>query len=123
MKATTIALIASAGVFATASAFAEHHKGDDTMDVNAKIEAAFAKVDANADGNISSEEYLAYKAAEAEKAWAEYATAAGDDGLVSLDEAKAHHAAKMAKKEAMMADDGKEMMDHGDKEMKDMKDE
>ncbi len=101
MKKTTLALIAGAGALAAASAFAEHHEKKEGYDWEAKLEAKHAEVDANGDGNVSGEEFLAYKKAEAEKEWAKWAEVAGDDGVVSLDEAKAHHAAKMAEKEAM----------------------
>ncbi|WDI32016.1 hypothetical protein PUV54_02280 [Hyphococcus flavus] len=101
MKKTTFALIAGASALAAASAFAEHHEKKGEMDWEAKLEAKFAEVDANGDGNVSGEEYLAYKRAEAEKEWTKWAEAAGDDGMVSLDEAKAHHEAKMAEKAAM----------------------
>lgn len=96
----TFALIAGASVLAAAAAVAEHHEKKEGYDWEAKLEAKFAEVDANGDGNVSADEYLAYKRAEAEKEWAKWAEAAGDDGMVSLDEAKAHHEAKMADKEA-----------------------
>lgn len=101
MKKTTIALITGASALAAVSAFAEHHEKSGDMDWEAKLEAKFAEVDANGDGNVSGEEFLAYKRAQAEKEWAKWAEAAGEDGMVSLEEAKAHHEAKMAEKEAM----------------------
>ncbi len=92
--------VAGVGLFAAGAALAEHHghgKGASEKggyDWEAKMEAHFAEVDANGDGNISSEEYLAYKRAKAEKAWAKHDL--GDDGMLSLEEAKAHHEAKRA---------------------------
>lgn len=101
MKTTTIALIAGAGALAAASALAEHHeKKEGDHDWEAKVEEKFSAVDANGDGNVSGEEFLAYKQAKAEEEWAMWAEAAGDDGQVSLEEAKAHHKAmKEEKKE------------------------
>lgn len=100
MKTTTIALIAGAGALAAASALAEHHekKMEGDHDWEAKFEEKFNAVDANGDGNVSGEEFLAYKQAKAEEEWAKWAEAAGDDGAVSLEEAKAHHKAMKEEK-------------------------
>lgn len=97
MKKSVLAIVTGLGALAAASAFANHHEGKKEGEHNweAKLSEKFSKVDANNDGNISSEEYMAYKQAEAEKEWAKWATAAGDDGMVSLEEAKAHHMAMM----------------------------
>ncbi|WP_425407839.1 hypothetical protein [Hyphococcus sp.] len=105
MNKTVFSLIAGAGALAASSAIAGHHE-EGKMDHEAKLEAKFAEVDANGDGNVSSEEYMAYKTAEAESEWAKWAESAGDDGMVSLEEAKAHQAAMMAEKEAMKKKDG-----------------
>ncbi|NOX96242.1 MAG: hypothetical protein GXP04_14455 [Alphaproteobacteria bacterium] len=109
MKTSTIALIAFAGVFATASAFAHNHegKGEMKMDMAAKADAHFAEVDADGDGSITEAEFLAYKMAKAKAAFAEIA---GEDGVISADEAKAHHAAKMEKHKAMMEEHGQHGM-------------
>jgi len=117
MKTSTIALIAFAGVFATASAFAHSHEGKDgmKMDMAARAEAHFAEVDADGDGSITEAEFLEYRMAKAKAAFAEMA---GEDGVISLDEAQAHHAAKMAKHKAMMKEHKGMMEDHGDHEMK-----
>lgn len=102
MKTTTIALLAGAGALAAVSALANHHEGDKKKDGDydreAKFEEKFNKVDANGDGTVTGEEFLAYKQAEAEEEWAKWAEAAGDDGAVSLEEAKAHHKAMKEKK-------------------------
>lgn len=113
MKTTTIALIAGAGMFAAASALANHHEGkkDGDHDWEAKFEEKFNKVDANGDGNVTGEEFLAYKQAKAEEEWAEMAEAAGDDGAFSLEEAKAHHKAMKEKKKEKMKEMHDEMKD------------
>jgi len=79
--------------------------------MQAKAEDHFKAVDADADGAITEAELLAFVTA---KAKTEFASMAGDDGVVSLDEMKAHHEARH---EEMMndpagMDHGK--MDHGD---------
>jgi hypothetical protein len=105
MNKTTLSLLAGFGALAAATAFANPDKKEDA-DWDAKIAAHFAEVDANADGNVSGEEFLAYKAAEAEKHWAKMAEGAGDDGLISLDEMKALHKAKMDAKAAKKEEHG-----------------
>ena len=108
MNKRTLALFAGASALAAASAFANHHEKKGEGDADAKLAAHFAEIDANGDGNISGDEFLAYKAAQAEKHWAKMAEGAGDDGLISLAEMKAMH---KAKKEKM--DEKKE--GHGDR--------
>lgn len=110
MKTTAFALFAGAAALAGASALANHHGDKGAKDWEAKLETKFAAVDANGDGNVSGEEFLAHKRAEAEAEWEKWAEAAGDDGVVSLDEAKAHYEAKMAEKKDEMKD-----MEHMDK--------
>ena len=83
MKKSVFVLIAGASAFAAASAFAGHHgEKKDGYDWEAKMAEKFAAIDTDASGNISGEEYLAYKRAEAEKSWAEHEL--GDDGELSL---------------------------------------
>ncbi len=97
MNKMIFAAVAGVGLLAAGAALAKHHgHGKGGNDWEAKMEAHFAEVDANGDGNISSEEYHAYKRAKAEKSWAKHDL--GDDGMLSLEEAKAHHEAMMAKK-------------------------
>ncbi len=111
MKKSTIALIAGASALAAASAFASGHgKKEGDYDWEAKVEEHFNAVDANNDGQVSGEEYLAYKRAKAEESWEKMADAMGDDGMLSLEEAKAHHKAKKEKMKAKM----KEKMDKGE---------
>jgi hypothetical protein len=98
-KTTTFALIAGASALAAASAFAEHHEKKEGMDWEAKLEAKFAEVDANGDGSVTADEFRTYKLEQAEKEWAAW-TEGDADGMVSLEEAKAHHKAKMAEKAA-----------------------
>ena len=115
MKKTAFVLIAGATAFAAASAFAGHHEGkkEDHMEkMTAKLEAKFAKVDADGNGQITRDEFMAYKMAEAEEAWNAHGEYIGDDEQVSLEEAKAYHMAKMADHKAMMEEH------HGKKEDK-----
>ena len=106
MNKTTLSLFAGFAALAAASAFANHHEKKSDGDWDDKIAAHFAEIDANGDGNISSEEFLAYKAAQAEKHWAKMAEGAGDDGMISLDEMKAMHKAKMDAKAAKKEEHG-----------------
>jgi len=104
-----IALTAAAA-FAATAALAGEKRGDDkgmgmsAEAMDAKVEAHFKEVDANADGQITEQEMVDFVTA---KAKAEFASAAGADGVITLDEAKAHH---NAKHEAMMKKHGS--MDH-----------
>lgn len=99
MKTRTLILIAGASALAVAGAVAGEKKGD--ADWKAELETKFTEIDANSDGNMSGEEFLAYKQAQAEKEWTKWAEVAGDDGLVSLEEAMAHYEAKKAEEQAM----------------------
>ena len=96
MKLKMTTAILGAAAFGAVAAFAGEKKGDGEWE--AKLEAKFAEIDADADGSVSEAEYLAYKAEEAKKSFAEMG---GDDGVVTLDEAKQAYAAKMAEKKAM----------------------
>ncbi len=97
MKAKLIALMTGAAALASGAALAGDKKDGD-YDWEAKVEEKFNKVDGNSDGQITRDEFLAYKAGKAEKEWDEHADAVGDDGQLSLDEAKAAHKARMEKK-------------------------
>lgn len=88
---------AAAAIIAASVAFAGEKKSDDKsmgcmpMDekaMGAKMDAHFKEVDANADSQVTEEELVAFVTAKAKK---EFASMAGDDGVVSLDEMKAHH--------------------------------
>jgi len=105
MKKTIFTLTAGAMALAASAAMAGDDKGkkmsweDKQAKMEAKLEKKFAKVDANGDGTVTSDEYMAYKTAEAEKDWAKWVE--GDaDGAITLDEAKAKQAAHMAEKKA-----------------------
>ena len=98
----SVVIVLAAGLVAAGAAFAGE-KGD----WEAKVEAPFKEVDANADGSVTEDELVAFMTAKAKK---EFASMAGDDGMVSLDKAKAHH---KAKHEEMMKEH--KNMDHGDK--------
>jgi Ca2+-binding EF-hand superfamily protein len=109
--------IAAAAIFAGSAAFAgdkgmdkvgmEH--GMDAKAMDAKVEGHFKQVDANADGQITEQELVDFVTA---KAKAEFASMAGDDGVATLEEVKAHHHAKHDEmmKEHHPMDHGK--MDH-----------
>jgi hypothetical protein len=100
--------LAAAAAFATAAyASGEGKKGAEAEAMDAKVEAHFKDVDADADGRVTEAELIAYMTAKAKK---EFAAASGGDGSMTLDEAKAHH---KAKHEAMMKE---HKMDHGDHE-------
>ncbi len=117
MNIKTIALISGASILAIASSVAIAHetKGEMKMDMAAKADAHFAEVDADGDGSITEAEFLDYKMVKAKAAFAEIA---GEDGAISRDEAKAAHAAKMAKRKAKMKEHKGMMEKHGDHEMK-----
>jgi hypothetical protein len=111
MKISTIALIAGAGLFAAASAFASPDKGKGHMgmDMDKMVESHFAEVDANGDGSVTEAEYLDYKMAKAKE---KFAKMAGDDGVFTLEEAKAAHAAKMEEHKAKMKEHKGKMKEH-----------
>lgn len=102
----SLALVAAAAVIAASGAFAgeksasakpiDHKAMEEKM--NAKMEAHFKEVDANADGSITEQELLDFVTA---KAKADFAAMAGDDGVVNFTEMKARH---HAKHEEMMKD-------------------
>lgn len=74
------------------------------MKMDAKADAHFKEVDANADGKITEKELVNFVTA---KAKAEFAAMSGGDRAATLDEVKAYHKSKHRK---MM----KEMMGDGD---------
>ena len=88
--------ILGVAAFGAVAAIAGQHEGEG--DWEAKLEAKFVTIDTDADGSVTEAEYLDYKMAEAKKTFAEMG---GDDGAVTLDEAKAAYAAQMAEKAAM----------------------
>ncbi|MEK7266518.1 MAG: EF-hand domain-containing protein [Pseudomonadota bacterium] len=106
--------LAVAALVAASAAFAGEKKADDkamgcmAMDeaaMNAKMDAHFKAVDANADGKITEQELVEFVTAKAKK---DFASMAGDDGAASFDEVKAHHHAmheEMMKEHAGMDED------------------
>ena len=105
MKKTIFTLTAAAVALASGAAMAGHH-GDKKMSdeehkakMEAKLAEKFAKVDANGDGSVSADEFMAHKTAEAEKEWAKW-TDGDADGAVTLEEATAKMHARMAEKKA-----------------------
>lgn len=109
MKKIIFILVAGAGALIAANAFAEHHEQKGEGDMDAKMAAHFAELDANGDGNISRKEFLSYKEKQAKAQWAKMAESAGDDGVISMEEMSAIHQAMMQKM-------------HGDHEMHGMGD-
>ena len=108
--------LAAAAAFVATGALAEHHGAKpDEATKTAKMESHFKEVDANGDGQISEQELVEFVTA---KAKADFAAMAGDDGLVSFDEMKAHH---QAKHKMMMKDHAG--MNHGDNAAGDQGDE
>ncbi len=91
----TLAAVGFAGLSA-AGALAGHHEEGDKANWEAEMAEKFAATDANADGAIDIDEYLAKKAEGGEEfdeaeVRTKFAEAAGEDGKLSLDEAKAAH--------------------------------
>ncbi|MEO1252090.1 MAG: hypothetical protein AAFW81_07085 [Pseudomonadota bacterium] len=106
MRKAIITLTAGAAALAMGAAFAGHHEGKKEMSweekeakAMAELEEMHAKVDANGDGSVTEDEYMAHKAAEAAKKWAKW-TEGDADGAITLEEAKAIQAARMAEKRA-----------------------
>jgi hypothetical protein len=78
---------------AGATAIANHHGGGKMMgDKGAMMEAHFAEMDADKSGAVTEEEFVAFAVARAK---AKFAEIAGDDASLTLDDMRAHHAAKM----------------------------
>jgi hypothetical protein len=111
---------AAASALAVTAAFAGDPGGSSEggmsgcmMKMDAKVEAHFKEVDANADGKVTEKELVKYMTAKAKK---EFAEMSGGDGEATLDEANAYH---QAKHEAMM----KDMMGHGETDAAEQKPE
>lgn len=100
MKKSMITLLVGASALAAGAVYAGDKDGDYAAKAEAKLEKKFGKVDANGDGSVTADEFMAYKTAEAEAEWAKW-TENDDDGVVTLAEAKAMQAAHMAEKKAM----------------------
>jgi len=116
MKTSTFALLAGAGLFAATTALANHHEGKGEMDkdhmkMGEMAEMHFAEMDADSDGAVTEAEFLEFKMA---KAKAMFAEAAGDDGVMTLDEMKAHHHARMEEHKAGMKTHHESGDDHED---------
>lgn len=106
MNVKLIALLTGAGALGTAVAVAGPQEGG----WEAKLEAKFAKIDTDADGSVTEAEYIEYKTAEARASFAEMG---GDDGVVTLDEAKAAYAAQEAAKAEKRAEKKAKKKDEG----------
>ena len=92
MRKVAITALTTAFVLASTSAFANHHE-----EREAKFAEHFAAMDTDGNGTVSEEEYVAAAAAKASK---KFAKIAGDDGELTLDEAKAAKKKKHKKKKA-----------------------
>ena len=107
--------IAAAAAFTATAALAGHHEmkgeGKDMKAMDARVETHFKEVDANADGKVSEQELVDFVTTKAKK---EFAAMAGDDGLVSFDEMKAHHKAKHDEMMKEHGDMDHSKMDHGE---------
>ena len=102
--AAIVASAAFAGEKSSAAKAMDHKAMEEKM--NAKMEAHFKEVDANADGSITEQELLDFVTA---KAKADFAAMAGEDGVIKFAEMKAHHHAKheeMMKEDAATAEGG-----------------
>lgn len=108
-RALLTSMIGAIALAGSGIAFAGHHEGGEHEDKakkhaeykakkEEKLKARFAAADTDENGSISREEFLAQKAAEAEKSWAKHAEYLGDDGELSMDEAKAMMKAKWAER-------------------------
>ena len=108
-------VIAASAAFAGEKSAQSKAKGMDheamAAKMDAKMEDHFKAVDSNADGKITEQELLDFVTA---KAKADFASMAGDDGAVTLDEMKAHHHAMRGEmmKENTAPEDG--AMDHSE---------
>ena len=91
--------IAGVLAFSAGAAFA----GEDW---EAKLEEKFAAADADGDGSVSEAEFMDHSA---EKAREMYAEISGGDGSLTLEEAKAAHKEKYAKKDKKKDKDKEEM--------------
>ncbi len=87
-----VAAVAASAAIAGEKASDDKAKGMDhaamEAKMNAKMEAHFKEVDANSDSKITEQELVDFVTA---KAKADFASMAGDDGVVQFDEMKAHH--------------------------------
>lgn len=96
MNKPIMIMLAGASVFAVAaSAYANHRDMKDGDNWEAMMASHFAEMDANKDGNVDHDEFIAFQTKMIEQHWEKFSSEAGDDGVVSLEEAKAHHAAMM----------------------------
>ena len=92
MRKVAITALTAVFALATTSAFANHHE-----EREAKFAEKFAAMDTDGNGTVSEEEYVAAAATKASK---KFAKVAGDDGELTLEEAKAAKKKKHKKKKA-----------------------
>ena len=98
MKLLKLTALASAAAFATSAALAGHHaEGEKKGHHGHKLEKVFEKMDANGDGKVTEAEFKAHAAERADKKWSHMAEYAGDDGALTMEEAKAHKKAMKEK--------------------------
>ncbi|MEZ5920798.1 MAG: hypothetical protein R3C60_05545 [Parvularculaceae bacterium] len=113
--------IAAAGAFVVTGAYAMGKKGDGEgrpvkmTKMDEMVESHFLAMDKNEDGLVSEQEMIDFVTA---KAKANFAAAAGDDHMMTVEEMKAMHMSKhkkmMEERKGMMMDDGdsSDAMDH-----------
>ncbi len=94
MMKTVLTLLIGAIALAVTGAFASRSDDAGNASPEMRLEEKIAEIDVNGDGGISGEEYVAFKTAMAEEEWASLMEAAGDDGVISLEEALAHQIAQ-----------------------------
>lgn len=95
MNKTMLMLIAGASALAVAASAYANYRDMKDGDWENRMTAHFEQMDANGDGNVDHDEFIAFQAKMNEQRWQWFSSEAGDDGVVSLEEAKAHHDAMM----------------------------
>lgn len=107
MSFKLVTVVTGAIALSVAAASAIAGQQEEVADWETKVEAKFVEIDTDKDGAVSEQEYLAYKTAEA---LAQFASMGGEDGSVTLAEAKEAYLASvqeeapMEDKEAMVDD-------------------
>ena len=98
-------ITAAAGLAALGTAAAIAGEKKDKAGWEAKVEAMFIQMDANADGALTEAEYVEFKAAEAR---AKFAEMAGENKELTLAAVKDLYATQAAEKSAKVENEGAE---------------